>query len=783
MAKAQTAQHDKDTENKGYRFFGAIGSFSVRFKWLIVIVWIAGTFLAVHYLPSLSNVTQSNNTSFLPASAPSQKAINLSKRLGKNSSAPTVAVIAATTNGAQLTASNEQYVASLQTNLSKVSGVQGIRSGGISPDSQAQEFDVIVSTSANTDPTRIVNSIRAEMSKTPVPSNMEVHLAGQLADEVDNSKKAGAQNSQIQLGAVIFIIILLLLIFRAPLAPIITLLPPLFVVTLAGPVIAETAKHGLKVSSLAQLLLTVLVIGAGTDYGLFLIFRVREEIQRGKAPKEAIVKGLSRVGESITFSAATVIVALLSLLLATFQLYSNLGIPLAIGIALMLLAGLTLLPALLAIFGRAVFWPSKRTRDASPSGFWGRVSASVVQRPVPVLIVGILIFGTLAAFVTQYKSAGFGGTVAAPAGSDAAKGDALISKYFPHSSEVPTGIIFVLPQSVWQNPAPLATIQSELHDSSEFKNVIGPLDPNGVQLTPKDITAMYAHYGAPVGVTSSTEPPGVFATHPELARSPLLLRRYVAYQILANLISKDGHTVEFAVGLTAGSPGSTEALNATPSIRARVQQIADSVHASDNGVIGESTALYDISNISSNDLKRVVPVAIIVIGILLAILLRSIVAPIYLILSVALSYLASLGLSVIIFMKFGHNGGLTFILPFLMFIFLLALGEDYNILVMTRIREEAHSLKLRKAVSKALTTTGTTVTSAGLVLAGTFAVFAFIGGHGNSEVQDIGFGLALGILLDTFLVRTLLVPSIVVLLGRWNWWPTKHGELADASKE
>jgi len=163
-----------------------------------------------------------------------------------------------------------------------------------------------------------------------------------------------------------------------------------------------------------------------------------------------------------------------------------------------------------------------------------------------------------------------------------------------------------------------------------------------------------------------------------------------------------------------------------------------------------------------------------VIGLLLAIVLRSLVAPLYLILSVGVSYLAALGLAALLFITLGGSGGLVFFLPFLMFIFLLALGEDYNILVMTRIREEAHKMPLREAVSRALRVTGTTVTSAGLVLAGTFLVLAVVSrGAGSSQIRDIGLALALGILMDTFLVRTLLVPSTVVLLGRWNWWPSK----------
>jgi RND superfamily putative drug exporter len=199
------------------------------------------------------------------------------------------------------------------------------------------------------------------------------------------------------------------------------------------------------------------------------------------------------------------------------------------------------------------------------------------------------------------------------------------------------------------------------------------------------------------------------------------------------------------------------------------------MHATASGVAGQAPALHDISAVSTSDLKKIIPVAIVVIGLLLAIVLRSLIAPIYLIISVGISYLAALGLAAILFINIGGADGLVFFLPFLMFIFLLALGEDYNILVMTRIREEAHKLPLREAVSRALAVTGTTVTSAGLVLAGTFLVLAVVagGGSGGTQIRDIGFALAIGILMDTFLVRTLLVPSTVVLLGRWNWWPSR----------
>ena len=225
--------------------------------------------------------------------------------------------------------------------------------------------------------------------------------------------------------------------------------------------------------------------------------------------------------------------------------------------------------------------------------------------------------------------------------------------------------------------------------------------------------------------------------------------------------------IQFEAGLVAaGAQNSTPASNATPSIRAAVSDAAVRSGAFDSGVAGEAAAVYDINQTANHDLRVIVPIAIIAIGILLALVLRSAVAPLYLIVSVAISYLAALGIATIVFIDIGGDGGISFILPFLMFIFLLALGEDYNILVMTRIREEARHLPLRDAVVKAVSRTGTTVTSAGVILGGTFAVFAIVGGGGSggSQLRAIGFGLAAGILMDTFLVRTLLVPATVILL-------------------
>jgi len=758
--------------------FSAIGRFAVRFRWLVVLAWAAGAFAAVTYLPALSSVTQNNNTKFLPASAPSSHAAALAAPFGTTNLQP-LPVVAARAS-APLTAADVAALTGLQVQLGKVATVRRVQDLGRSADGHAEQLVVLATFGGggNNQQTGLVNALRAKIAHAALPAGLQAHLAGDVAIQVDQQKASGNQGNQVETFSALFIIVLLVLIFRSLTLALTTLAPAFVSVVIAGPLVAEAARHGLQVSPLAQFLLIVLVLGAGTDYGLFLVFRVREELRGGLAPKDAVIRSVTKVGESITFSAATVIAAVLTLLLASFPFYSNLGIPFAIAIGVILIAGLTLLPALLSIrltllavkrklftriFGRQKLLPWN-IQQAGKSGVWGRVAGRIVAHPLPTLLAGLVFFGALSFGVLGYTAAGFGGNVIPPAGSDSAAGAALLSRHFPQSSANPTSLIFTFRAPVWDNPAPLASATTQLQASGLFTAVAGPLNPAGAPLTPAQFTALHATLGSPK--TLPPVPPA--GTHVPLAA-------YHAYRATGNFVSPDGHAVQYATGLKAGDPGSTAALNTVPQIRSETTKVATAIGATDSAVGGEAPALYDISSISNSDLTRVIPIAILVIGLLLAIVLRSLVAPLYLIASVGLSYLAALGLSVLLFIKIGGSGGLVFFMPFLMFVFLLALGEDYNILVMTRIREEAQKLPLREAVARAVGVTGTTVTSAGLVLAGTFGVLALVagGGSGGSQIRDIGIGLALGILMDTFLVRTLLVPSTVVLLGRWNWWPSR----------
>ncbi|MHB1510423.1 MAG: MMPL family transporter [Acidimicrobiales bacterium] len=750
------------------RFFTGLGRFVVRFRILIVVLWVVVLVVSTKALPSLSSEVNNDNSQFLPASAPSSKAASLATPILGNAQTESTIIAVGLDRSGPLTSADQAALAREVVVARHVPRVISARELAVSHDGRAAELviDVQVNQADITAQTTVIDNLQATFAKIAAPPSLEVRLAGPIATNVANKASSAKAGNETQSLSFIFIIILLLVIFRSLLAPLVTLLPPAFALGISTRFIGGLGANGLKISEITELLLIVLLLGAGTDYGLFLVFRVREEIRRGLDAKSAVDHALVRVGESISASAGTVIIALLTLLLASFGIYKDLGLPLALGVAVMLLAGLTLLPALLAIFGKAVFWPSKLTSDANRAGAWGRVATGLVRHPARTLGIGIVVFAALAASALGFRSGGFGGALNAPPGTDAAAGNAILAQHFPQSSSNPANLVFAYAQPVWDRPAAVVTAETALRSSGQFRQLAGPLDPNGTLLAPALYAKLHRELGAPRAL-KPIEPAGL--------RIPVA--EYNAYRSTALFVSPDGRTIQFEATLVAGGQQTTAALDATPHIRSVVSLAAARSGARADGVAGEAAALYDVSSSSNHDLIHIIPIAILAIAILLALVLRSVVAPLYLIVSVALSYLAALGVSTILFIDIGGSSGLTFILPFLMFIFLLALGEDYNILVMTRIREEAHVRPLRQAVVRAVSRTGPTVSSAGLVLAGTFGVLALSAGSGPSsgQVRDIGAGIAIGILMDTFLVRTLLVPSTVALLGRWNWWPAKVG--------
>jgi RND superfamily putative drug exporter len=743
--------------------FNKIASFVVKFRWLVIIIWLIAVPVAVKTLPSLTSVTKSNNSAFLPTTSPSQKASNLTTPFqGKNTS--TTSIIVASSSSGPLTIADNEAITQVEAKIKGLPNVSLVKEQATSKDGQVQEILIGTSSSGfSMGSMQFVTDVRNTFSKVQSPSNLSFHLTGTLAEDVDSNNSSNSARNNAQIFIILFIVILLFIVYRSLLAPLITLIPAGLSLVLASPIIAESTKIGVQVSPITQLLLIVLLLGAGTDYGIFLVFRVREEIRKGYEPKEAVVQALSKVGKVITFSALTVSAAMLSLLLASFGFYKGLGPALAIGIGVLLLAGLTLLPALLTVFGRAAFWPIKnRVVKEQKIGVWGRVADRVITHPVLTLVIGTILLGSLIIGLTGYKTGGFNNS-GPPAKSDSAIGSQIIAGHFPAANSNPQDLLLKFDKPVWDDFSVVSKSQQELSSDSVFKSIEGPINSGGTSLGAPEISALYKELGSP-NLLPPIQPTTLNSITPQ---------EYQAYRSTAQFISPDGETVQYYALLTAGPSGSTGASQAVPAVRNALASTAASVGAIDNGLVSQDGFIYDISHISTDDLYKVVPVVLIIIAVLLAILLRSIVAPWYLILTVGLSYLATLGFANIVFVHLTHNSsGLSFFLPFLLFIFGMALGEDYNILVMSRIREEDHDdITLRSAITRAVGVTGTTVTSAGLILAGTFAVLGLVGGQ--AQIQQIGYSIAFGILLDTFFVRTLFVPSIVVLLGKWNWWPSK----------
>jgi RND superfamily putative drug exporter len=747
--------------------YEALARLIVRFRWLVLALVIAVVVIVSAAFPSLGSEINNDNSAFLPASAPSTKAGNLAAPLLGSAGKSAQIVVVATRAGA-LSPADSAAISRELTTLTSVKHVQSARVLGVSPDGHAVELRAKVALNRfdiNAAKT-VISDIQATFKRVNAPPGLQLHVAGQVATLVANQASSQRSGNKVQGFSILFIIILLLFVFRSPIAAVVTLLPSGLALAISMRLIGELGAHGLKISAITQVLLIVLLLGAGTDYGLFLVFRVREELRAGRSPHEAVRHAMVRVGESITASAATVILALLTLLFASFGFYRDLAIPLAVGVLVMLLLGLTLLPALLALLGKRAFWPAKIEAGQEREGAWGRIAGRLVHRPGVTLAIGAVLFLGLAAGALGYKSSGFGGATGAPSGTDAAAGNAAVATHFPQSSSNPANLVFAYQRPVWQAPAKLAHAEASLRSSGQFTALLGPLDANGTRLTPAQYAQLYTRLGPPTRLPI-TQPPGVNV--PRAA--------YSAYRASGQFVAANGRIVQFEAALVAGSQQSTAAMTATPRIRRVVARAAQASGASASGVAGQAAASYDISTTANHDLVLIIPIAALAIALVLALVLRSLVAPVYLIASVVLSYLAALGVATIIFIDITGDSGISFFLPFLMFVFLLALGEDYNILVMTRIREEARHLPLKEAVIRAVARTGTTVTSAGIILGGTFGVLAATAGTGpnSSQLRAIGLGLAIGILMDTFLVRTLLVPATVILLGRLNWWPSSMG--------
>jgi RND superfamily putative drug exporter len=509
------------------------------------------------------------------------------------------------------------------------------------------------------------------------------------------------------LGVVAFILII---VYRSPILWFLPLLSAVFALSTAGGIIYLLAKNNvIDVNGQSQGILSVLVLGAGTDYALLLISRYREELHHHSTPVAAMRAAYRGTFEPIVASGATVALGLLVLLLSDLSGNRGLGPIGAIGVAVAVITMVTLLPAFLVLFGRWIFWPRIPRFDDVDSqltGTWAKVGNIVERRPRRAWVVTGLLLVVLAGFSTTLKTDGLSTSESFTGNPESVVGQKLLENHFPGGEGDPTKVI----------------LKNEL------------------------IPAVSAKLQSVAGVT---------AVAPEANA--------------AGVIVKNGLSILNVTLSTA--PDSRESRDRIPAIREAVKSIDDSI------LVGGTTAVFFDTDVAArHDNRTVIPVVLLLITLILGLLLRSIVSAVLLLGTVVLSYFATLGVCALVFNHIFGFAGADASFPLFAFIFLVALGIDYNIFLMTRVREESGKMGTRKGVIKGLTVTGSVITSAGIVLAATFGVLGILP---LVFLAELGFAVAFGVLLDTIIVRSILVPALVHEIGPKVWWPSKLSKSAD----
>jgi putative drug exporter of the RND superfamily len=508
---------------------------------------------------------------------------------------------------------------------------------------------------------------------------------------------SGFDSTLLYITAVI-VIVILLITYRSPVLWILPLTCVFIALTAAQAVIYLLARDaGLTVNGQSAFILTVLVFGAGTDYALLLTARYREELRRHADRHQAMAVALGRAAPAIIASGATVILSLLCLLVAELASTRSLGPVMAIGVAVGLLAMITLLPALLVIFGRWVFWPLRPTLgSAEPTerGLWARIGQRMARRPRVVWVVTAVVLGLLALGVTQLEANGLQTKDSFRTKPEAVAGEAALARHFPAGEGNPVQVI------------------------------------GNAEAAPQ----LQAAVSATPGVAAVTRP-----------------------QV------RDGHA--YLEGTLTSAADSQAGYDTVDRLRASVHAIP----GADAKVGGGSAVNLDIQRATRHDRNLVVPLVLGVVLIILGVLLRAIVAPLLLVATVVLSFAAALGVSALVFDHVFGFAGADPAFPLWTFVFLVALGTDYNIFLMTRVHEESKLHGTRRGALIGLAATGGVITSAGIVLAGTFAA---LGTLPLVFITEIGFAVAFGVLLDTFVVRSVLVTALNLDVGRWIWWPS-----------
>jgi len=667
-------------------------------KWVVLVLWIVIVGLAGPLAGKLTSVQKNDNSAWLPGAAESTQVADLQKNFQPDDIAPAIVVYE---QPGGITAAVRAKAAADVRAFASVEGVTGQIIGPVeSQDKQAVQVIVPVRIDADgwDKLIGVADSIKG-LAAADAPPGLQVFLAGPVAVAADSAGAFEGIDGTLLYTTLLVVAIILLITYRSPVLWILPIATAGVALASAQGVIYLLAKHaGLTVNAQSAGILTVLVFGAGTDYALLLVARYREELRRHEDRHEAMQLALHRAGPAIIASAATVAIGMSCLTLAELNSTRGLGPVAAIGVVVGLAAMITLLPALLVIFGRWLFWPVRPkfgTPEPTATGIWARLGGRIAHHPRRVWITTSIVLGAMALGLLQLNANGLSQADQFTTEQPSTVADRALARHFPAGAGQPVTVIAAAANAAQVRQA----------------------------------------FAAVPGISAVTEP-----------------------VIRDNLALIDG---------TLTTAPDSKAAQRT------VERARDALHAipGANAKVGGGTAtILDINNANDHDNRLIIPLVLLVVLIILGLLLRAIVAPVILIATVVLSFAAALGISTLVFRHiFGFPAEDTSF-PLFVFVFLVALGIDYNIFLMTRVREEAQQYGTRRGALIGLGATGGVITSAGIVLAGTFAALASLP---LVAFVEIGFAVAFGVLLDTLVVRSVLVTALNLDIGRHMWWPSR----------
>ncbi|PKQ34313.1 MAG: hypothetical protein CVT61_11770 [Actinobacteria bacterium HGW-Actinobacteria-11] len=692
----------------------------------LILVWLVGASLGGPLFGKVDEVSSNDQTTYLPESA---QATEVQQLLGEFSDSDSIPAIAVFTSDDALTSSELDAISDAVADAPNVEGVGDDVSPALpSEDGKAvQAFIPIESDAELADATAALG----DELRGAVPDGIRVYITGPAGFSADLVAGFAGIDGLLLGVALLAVLIILVLVYRSFLLPLVVLSTSLFALCVALLVVWWLAKFEvLLLSGQTQGILFILVIGAATDYALLLVARFREELRVSQDKGVALLAAWKGSVEPIAASGGTVIAGLLCLLLSDLKSNSTLGPVAAIGIVFAMLSALTLLPSLLLLFGRAVFWPRRphfepevvaAEHGMRTTGLWARLAGVIKRRPRVIWIVTTLVLLAGAAGVTQLDANGVPQSELVLGASEARDGQVALGEHFPGGSGSP--VYVVVDEDRLQDVADVLLA----NDGVDAVSVTAADSPSGsAPVTADGITA--------VG------PPGTPVPEPTTVDGEVLLQG------------------------TLTDAADSEAAAAT------VRELRTELDGTNALVGGVTATSIDTNDASIHDRNLIIPVILVVIMVILMLLLRSILAPVLLILTTVLSFGTAMGVSALVFNGIFDFSGADPAVPLFGFVFLVALGIDYNIFLMTRVREESKAHGTREGILRGLSITGGVITSAGLVLAATFAALSVIP---ILFLVQLSFIVAFGVLLDTFVVRSLLVPALTYDIGKAIWWPSK----------